>query len=378
MAAQQLNVVNVPQREKMLSSRCLRREDSDYSRKSRKRNQVHGPAACREANDESLSLWYCGSLKAPYCEGETMARKTNPLPLAASVATLALVTGFCSFLNAERPAGDRAIRAFASILPQAYFVQRVGGDRVEVDVLVQPGQSPSTYSPTAKQMAKLTKSQVLFCIGVPFEKALLGKIGDTMKELLIVDTAASLRTLEGESHDDEEEDDGDGHEHHHHGETDPHTWLSPPLVQQQAKVICDAMVRLDPEGKAVYETNLKAFTNDLEDLHQRITKALAPVKGRELFVFHPAYGYFANTYGLRQVAVETGGKEPSARQLVQLIRKARKQGAKVLFVQPQFSRKSAETIAKSIRGAVVPLDPLARDYIGNLEEMARKVVEALD
>ena len=101
------------------------------------------------------------------------------------------------------------------------------------------------------------------------------------------------------------------------------------------------------------------------------------MEGRSFFVFHPSFGYFADDYGLEQVAVETGGSEPSARQLARLIREARDAEVRVIFVQPQFSRKSAETIASEIGGAVVPIDPLARDYIENLERMARAVEEGL-
>ena len=101
------------------------------------------------------------------------------------------------------------------------------------------------------------------------------------------------------------------------------------------------------------------------------------MKGKPFFVFHPSFGYFADDYGLEQIAVETGGSEPSARQLARLIDQARSSDVRVIFVQPQFSRKSAETVAAEIGGAVIPIDPLARDYIENLEQMARAVEEGL-
>ena len=101
------------------------------------------------------------------------------------------------------------------------------------------------------------------------------------------------------------------------------------------------------------------------------------MKGRDLFVFHPAYGYFARQYGLTQVAVETGGRQPSARHLAELIDRARARDVRVIFVQPQFARHSARAVADAIGGAVVPLDPLAEDYLGNLEQMASTVESAL-
>jgi zinc transport system substrate-binding protein len=285
-------------------------------------------------------------------------------------------------------------KAFVSILPQKYFVERVGGDLVDVSVLVGPGHSPATYEPTPRQMTELSKATVFFRIGVPFENSLIPKIESMFKGLTMVDTrkGITLRKMDSDRVDERHEAD-DRHdkggprdnqqraepEDHRHeaGARDPHTWLDPVLVKMQAKTICDALSKLDPENAGVYEKNLKRFQDDLDQVHARVAKALAPVKGKELFVFHPAYGYLADRYGLKQVAVETGGKEPSARQLATLIDKAKKAGVNVMFMQPQFDRRNAETIAKAIGGAVVSLDPLEIDYIKNLEGMASKVESAL-
>lgn len=293
-------------------------------------------------------------------------------------------------------------RAFVSILPQKYFVERVGGDLVHVSVLVGPGRSPHTYEPTPRQMAELAKARIFFRIGVPFENSLMPKIESTFKDLTVVDLreGIKLRTMdvEDEHHDEEkptqagkepqghrgegnregkeparEEDDHT----HEAGERDPHIWLDPLLVKIQAKTICDALTKLAPKNANVYQKNLRKFQDDLDRINATVTEALAPLKGKELFVFHPAYGYFSDRYGLKQEAVETGGKEPSAKQLSALIAKAKAAGVRVIFVQPQFDRKNAETIAKAIGGAVVSLDPLAADYIKNLRDMAQKVRSAL-
>ena len=139
----------------------------------------------------------------------------------------------------------------------------------------------------------------------------------------------------------------------------------------------EALVRLDPEGREIYGRGYGDLVEDLQSLDRRIARILEPVKGEPFFVFHPSFGYFAEDYGLQQIAVETGGAEPSARQLARLIEEARERGVRVIFVQPQFSQKSAETIASEIGGAVVPIDPLARDYVENLGKMARAVEEGL-
>lgn len=306
----------------------------------------------------------------------------------AAIGTLCLVgmlapgcrptsqTGQPATAASEPEATDTAtVSAFVSILPQVCFVERVGGRHVRVSVLVGPGQSPFSYEPTARQMSELAKARVLFRIGVPFEEVLLPKISAAFGQLKICDTRTgiTLRPIGGHESDHESHAE---HEHDHEGD-DPHIWLSPKLVKIQAQTICDTLCQLDPPHADDYRRNLAGFHADLDGLDARIGTALAPVKGKELFVFHPAYGYFADAYGLKQVAVEIAGKEPSAKELSALVKRARDSGARVIFVQPQFSTSSAAVVAREIGGAVVPLDPLAPDYLENLERMAVVVKEAL-
>jgi zinc transport system substrate-binding protein len=274
------------------------------------------------------------------------------------------------------PGGTLSV--FVSILPQAYFVERIGAERVSVEVLVKPGQDPHTFEPTPKQMTRLAAAEVFFRIGVEFENNLIPRIRSTMKELVVVDCREGIRLRQMDAHGhDEEEQTGAVHEEGEHGGTDPHIWLSVRNAIRISATMHDALVQLDPDGRELYDRGYRGLVEDLEALDQRITRILEPVKGEELFVFHPSFGYFADEYGLEQVAVETGGTEPSARQLARLIADAENSGVRVIFVQPQFSRKGAETIASEIGAAVVPIDPLARDYIKNLENMARSVEEGL-
>ena len=261
---------------------------------------------------------------------------------------------------------------FVSILPQVYFVKRIGGDSVSVNVLVGPGQSPATYEPTPKQMTKLAQSKIYFTIGVPFEKQLLSRIKAVTKDLKIVDTRKDI-AIGATATPKSPQEAGNQDIYHDHGNTDPHTWLDPKLVKIQANTICDGLTEIDPDRKEYYSANLKAFLDDLNRVDARIAKQLAPYRGRSFYVFHPAFGYFGKAYGLKQVAVETGGSKPSAKQLALLIEHAKSEGVKVIFVQEQFSTKSAEAIAEAVGGTVVKLDPLAEDYLVNLE----KIGEAL-
>jgi len=292
--------------------------------------------------------------------------------MRSAVRALACSLSFLSCLAAD--AGD-AFTAFVSIPPQACIVERIGGDRVDVHVLVQPGQNPHNYDPTPRQMADLARARVFFRIGVPFEDVCVAKIAQTLKGLEIVDTRKGIQLRRMVACDDHDH----HHDHDHDAEEglDPHTWLNPRLVVTQAQTIRDALTRLDPAGKAVYEGNCKALCDDLTALDKELAATLAPLRDKKLFVFHPAFGYFADAYGMEQVPVEIEGKEPSARQLAQFIRHARTAGVRVIFVQPQFSQRSAKAIASAIDGAVIALDPLATDYFGNMRKIANAVRDAV-
>lgn len=267
------------------------------------------------------------------------------------------------------------VNVFVSILPQAYFVERVGGEHIDVEVLVGEGQSPATYEPSPQQMTKLSLAKSYFAIGVPFEKKLMAKIKQSHKALVVVETQKGItyRYLDDQRHDRENKDSLGGRSK----TPDPHIWMDPKLVMVQARNIHDALCALDPTNANSYSNNLKAFISDLERVDGRIKAALAPVKGKSMYVFHPAFGYFADSYGLRQVSIEIEGKEPSAKQLASVIDKAKAEDVRVIFVQPQFSRKSAESIARAIGGVVVPINPLARDYLANLERIALMIESSL-
>jgi zinc transport system substrate-binding protein len=261
------------------------------------------------------------------------------------------------------------MRVFVSIMPQADLVERIGGERVKVTVLVGPGQSPATYSPSPRQLAELSEAKLFVRVGVPFEEGFIDKIRETYPKLKIIDQRDNVRLLRSEC----------DHDHDHdHGETDPHIWLDPKRLKVQAQNIGKALVEADAGNIAEYNTNMLKLIAELEALDKKIGVLMAPYRGKVLLVYPPAYGYFADSYGLKQVAVEAGGKEPGGRQLAGVIEQAKKIKAKVIFVQPQFSKKSAGLVAEAIGGKVVAMDPLARDVLANLEKMARIVAGALE
>lgn len=276
------------------------------------------------------------------------------------------------------PTGQQVISVFVTIPPQAYFVERVGGADVHVDVLVGPGQSYHTYEPTVRQMADLARASCYFTLGVSFERPISQRVAAAHAKLMIVDTGTEVPRLAGAACD---HDHGSGSEDHGHDEgeaTDPHIWLNPRLAKLQAKQILEGMIKIVPERRGKFEAGYASFVADLDRVDQEISKRLAPYRGREIFVFHPSYGYFADAYGLVQVAVEHEGKEPSARQLAELVERAKKAGVRSVFVQPQFAAATAETLARNIGARVVPLDPQAKDYLKNLDDMSREIAQSLE
>jgi zinc transport system substrate-binding protein len=296
--------------------------------------------------------------------------KTNhPSSVSRSLVLGMLVVLLCLPGRAFASGQAEPLRIFVSILPQEYFVERIGGSRVEVKALVQPGHNPHTYAPTPQQMAQLATASIYFRIGVPFENAVIPKLSRTIPGMKIIDLREGMDLLETvDTH--------AGH-HDHDEDLDPHTWLDPMLALQQATVIRDTLIASDPAGAADYDANFALLASDLRELDQTLRTLLEPVAGRSIYVFHPAYGYFCRAYNLEQKAINPGGKSPGARQLARLIEEAEAAQVRFIFSQPQFSEKTAETIARAIGATVVTLDPLARDYLANMRSIAAQLAASL-
>jgi zinc transport system substrate-binding protein len=260
---------------------------------------------------------------------------------------------------------------FVSIVPQKFFVEQIAKDLVDVQVMVEPGANPHIYEPKPAQMAAISKARIYFAIGVTFEEIWLKKFASLNPKMRIVHTEHGIQKMPMGAHHQGEEKDHEK-EHHQHGTLDPHVWLSPPLVMVQARNILTALQEVDPAHHAVYEANYKAFITMLVDLDGELRSILKGKEGLQFIVFHPAWGYFAHAYGLKQVPIEIEGKEPKPAQLKELIEHAQKHQIKVVFVQPQFSSKSAEQVAKEIGGQVAFVDPLAMNGVENLREVATK------
>ncbi len=278
--------------------------------------------------------------------------------LVVFIVSFALVAGAAvACMQKASPADDDKLNVVVSIVPQKYFVERIGGEYVTVSVMVEPGNSPATYEPKPEQLKALSSAAAYFSIGVPFENAWLDKIAAANKEMVMVDTIASIERMGAPP--------------------DPHVWLSPELVKVQSQAIYEALAKLDPAHEAEYKTNLDAFVADIDQLEADIKATLLGLKSKKFVVFHPAWGYFARDFDLEQIPIEVGGQEPSAQELAHLIEQAKEEGIQIIFAQPEFSTEDAETIAQEIGGEVLLISPLAPDWLQNMRTVAQTFVNAL-
>ncbi|MCP4671354.1 MAG: zinc ABC transporter solute-binding protein, partial [Desulfobacula sp.] len=267
---------------------------------------------------------------------------------------------------------DSPIKVHVSILPHKYFVEKIGRDKVNVDVLVKPGKSPATYAPSPDQVKRLGRSEIYFKTGLPFENGILYKI-ESMDKTKIIDINQDLvlREMTGHSHDKK------ARHHSHAAGKDPHTWMNPLIVKIQARTIYQTLSKFDPGNNAAYKTNYLAFIKELNMLDKRLHSILKELNGKNIFVFHPFLGYFTDAYGLKQISIETMGKAPKGKELSRIIKLAKREAVKKIFVQPQFDKNAANKIASMINGRVISIDPIAYDYLANMEKIGKTIFREL-
>ncbi|MBV5257886.1 cation ABC transporter substrate-binding protein [Synechococcus moorigangaii CMS01] len=283
-------------------------------------------------------------------------------------------------LTQEAPAATAPqadpLKIMVSILPQKYFVEKIGGDRVQVSALVGPGIEAENYEPKPQQLQELSGADAYMGIGIFFEDVWGDRLRAANQEMVWLDTSEGIEKIALTDHH-HHEDDGHNHSTDAAGNLpDPHIWLSPQRVKQQAESIYQLLVQLDPEGEVVYAENLGKFVAELDQLDQTIRERLAPLENRTFLVFHPAWGYFAADYGLEQLSIEVEGQEPSAAELATLVRLAQEKQIRTIFVQPQFNVQAAEAIAQEINAEVILLDDLAPNWSENMLAMTDEFIKA--
>ncbi|MBU0650350.1 zinc ABC transporter substrate-binding protein, partial [bacterium] len=252
-----------------------------------------------------------------------------------SVFIVLFIFGLSNFSYSQT--NKKNINVMCSILPLVEFTEKVGKDKVDVFVMIPPGASPHTYETDPLKLKQLSKADIYIKVGsgIEFELVWMDKLIALNNKMIVCDVGKNIKLI------DMKEDD------HHHGggeHKDPHTWLSPVNAVKMVENIRDVLMNVDSANKDFYFKNAEDFISELKKMDEYIKNKIVSLKNKSFIVFHPSWGYFADNYGLRQIAVEVEGKEPTGKELVELINTARKENIKIIFASPQFSRKSAEVI----------------------------------
>jgi len=256
---------------------------------------------------------------------------------------------------------DGKIQVIVSILPQAEFARAVGGDRLRITTMVPYGQEPHMYEPTPSQMKAIENAQIYFKVGsgIDFELVWMDRFEDLNDEMVVIDGSSGVTLIPMQDSDE--------------GAKDPHIWLSPENAKIMVSNFLSGMIQVDPANESEYRGNAESYSQQLNELDQDISSALTSLENRMILVYHPAWGYFAERYDLQQLPIEEGGTEPTIQNIVDAIDIATENGIEVIFASPQFSIRTAEQIADEIDGIVVLVDPLAEDYISNLENITEEI-----
>ena len=256
-------------------------------------------------------------------------------------------------------------------------MKAIGGDKVNVSLMVLPGNSPHTYEPKPSQMKDVAKAELYFAIGVEFEDVWLNKFKNLNKRMQVIDLSAGIEKLSITAHHDEH-----GHQEHkpstssgteveeEHG-NDPHIWTSPNNVKIIAEHIYKALAKADPANESYYKQNHDKFISLIAETDSKIKSILSnKPKGTKFMVFHPSLGYFAQAYGLKQLPVELEGKSPKPKELINLIKEAKEEKISAIFTQPEFSDSIAKVMANELKIKVIKVSPLAPNWSENLINIA--------
>jgi zinc transport system substrate-binding protein len=296
-----------------------------------------------------------------------------PRQLLGSLLTVCLLL----LASCRSGAGDGAKSELpivtVTIEPQAWFAKRIAGDKFDIKTMVPSGSSPESFDPSPGDLVKLADSRAYFRIGhIGFEQAWMNKLRQANPDMQVFDNSQGIALIAGHNCADDHDHDADGHDHSHDA-VDPHIWESPANGLTIARNMLDAFVRLDPANRAYYEANASALMADIAQTADSIDLLLAGLEGRSFVIYHPSLTYLAHEYGLNQLSIEEGGKEPSAAQLKALIDRVRRSGAQVIFIQQEFDAKNARTIADELQIPLVAINPLSADWSSELIQIAKAI-----
>ena len=299
----------------------------------------------------------------------------HPEPEAKGLAFLFLLIIFTI------PAFAANLTVAVSLQPYSNVVKEIGGSEVQVVTMLPPGADPHTFEPKPASLREFAKATVYFSDGSGMDAAWLPRFKGVNKNINIVSISKGITWMdedehhhhEGEEHCDKRH--HDEHDDDDHEEMDPHLWTSPLQMMQVAENVCEALMVLDAVNKDLYRKRANALIFRLKklDVELRQTINKLPANAKTFIVFHPAYGYFARDYGMKQLTVEVAGKEPKPRDLMNLAKTGKANNVHIVFVQPQFSKRAAATIAKELDAKILDTDPLSYDYEGNIRALIKSI-----
>ena len=248
----------------------------------------------------------------------------------------------------------------SSIAPIEGIVKNIGGDYIDSKVMVPQGASPHTYEPKPSQMKDISKAKVYFAIGVEFENIWLKKFRDLNRDMEIIKLDDGIKKYPMLSY-------------HKSGELDPHIWTSIDNLKIIATKITKTLQNIDSKHSKYYQDRLNSYISYLDNLKKRISHILSKNKNRAFMVFHPSWGYFAREFNLKMLSIEIEGKEPTPRELISLIKEAKKSNVSAIVTQPEFSDKKAKLLAKEVGVKVIAISPLSQNIGDNLLKLAKAI-----
>ena len=262
--------------------------------------------------------------------------------------------------------GSAELRATASLPPVAGLVRKLGGERWRVSSLVGPGQDPHVYEPTPGQVAALASSRLFFRTEMPFEEALAARAASAFPGVEIVTLEPAVPHEDGHGRDD-----GHGHD-----EAAVHGWLSPTNLSAWTDEIARELEAADPEHAVEVEGWHFSMLDAIAAEWTR-TRSVQRLSGVRAFAaWHPAYGAWAETFGLEQIALEADGKAPGPRTLAAARERVAATGAKTMLVQNGAEAARAEAFARDAGLRVVVVPPLADDPLATLRALREAVFAA--
>lgn len=251
-----------------------------------------------------------------------------------------------------------------STAPYRYFVKQITKELFDIELMVPPGASAHTYEPTPKQMIQATCGKIWFRLGEPFEEKAIAALKSANPELIVVDLRTNIALIAPECI-----------HCKHHASADLHIWLSPKMAKIQATTIGKALITHFPQYRDFFEKNLLAFLTQLDKLDKELYNTLQPIQNRVIVVSHPAYAYFCREYNFKQLSIEFEGKDPTPKQLTELLENVKSIHPKAIFTQPQYSDKAASLIANQIGAKLISVDPYSEDYINAMTKIAELILK---